>query len=68
MDIFLEVASGLRRAHGAQFFDRGFQQFHDVVLNLFPQTGILQGFQQIVLLNVGESATQRTLDNVVVDH
>ena len=68
MDVFLEVSAGLGRAHRAQFVDRGFQQFSDVFLDLFADAGFLEGSEKFLILNVGESAAQRTFHDVVVDH
>jgi hypothetical protein len=68
MHILLEVAPSLGGAHCGQILHRGLQQFRNVQLDLLAQAGILQRLQQIWFFNVGESATQRTLHNIVVHH
>jgi len=68
MDILLEVAPGLSRAHIRQFLDGRLQEFHYVLFNLFAQARVLQRLSQFGLLDVGESVAQRTLYDVVVNH
>jgi hypothetical protein len=68
MDILLKIASRLSGAHAAQFLNRRFQQFGNVILDLLANARFLQRGQQIWSLNVGEPAAQRALYDVVIDH
>jgi hypothetical protein len=68
MNVFLKVPSRLGRPDGAQFIHRGPKKLDNVLFDLFPQAGVFQSFQKPRLVNVGKSAAQRTLDNVVVNH
>jgi hypothetical protein len=68
MDILLEVAPGLSRSHIRQFLDWRLQEFHYVLFNLFAQARVLQRLSQFGLLDVGESAAQWTLHEVIVNH
>jgi len=68
MNIFLEVAARLGGADGTQFFHWRLQEFGDVVLDLLAKAGISQSLAQGGLLDVGESAAQRTFHNVVIHH
>src|SRR5579872_605695 len=66
--VLLEVASRLARADGSQFLHWRLQKFRNIQFDLFAQAGIFQNLSQLSLFNVGKSAAQRTLHNVVVDH
>lgn len=68
MDVFLEVAPGLRGSYRIQLVDRGLQKLGHVLFNLLADAGLLQSCQEVLILNVGESAAQRTFHDVVVDH
>jgi hypothetical protein len=68
MNVFLEIAAGLRSCHRAQLLYRGFQELRDELLDLFPQPWIVQSIQQGWVFNVSKSAAQGAFHNVVVDH
>jgi hypothetical protein len=68
MHIFLEIAASLGRAYRCQIFDGRLQQLGDVLLNLLAQPGLMQGCEKLRVFDMGESATQRTFHNVVVNH
>jgi hypothetical protein len=68
MHVFLEAAACLGRADGREVFYRRLEKLGDIEFDLFAQAGILKRFPQFGLFDMGESATQRTFHNVIVDH
>jgi hypothetical protein len=68
VNLFLEIAAGLCGADGSQFLDWGFQEFANVFFDLFAQPRILESLEQCRILDMGKSAAQRTLHNVIVNH
>jgi len=68
VNVFLEIAAGLRRSYRAQFVDGGLQKFCDVLFDLLADAGLFQCNQEFLIPNMGKSGAQRAFHDVVVDH
>jgi hypothetical protein len=68
MDVFLEVASRLSGADAGNILDWRLEKSGNVQLDLLAQTWVFQSLAKVGLLNVGETATERTFHNIVIHH
>ena len=68
MHVFLKAAACLGCSDGRQVLYRRLEKLGNVEFDLLAQAGTLERLPQFGLFDMGESATQRTLHNVIVDH